>query len=199
MPSKKHNPFCSCVRCLTQVRGKFLDDLGSRTMHGRWDSFITISFRTETYPWCRGFPLSGSKPCPEYGHHFFRFFVTHLESELSSRVEFVVADQLGRVNGRYHLHALMAADGLEEYPRSEIEAWLRKRAGFSRVLPFKHGAAYYIGRFIGRGILDAEWSIDVGPENTTKDHETKLGKNVIVQSAALSHSSFHQNLHGRYK
>lgn len=190
-----HDSFCHCRRCLSSAWGRWLDDLGSRTSRGNWDWFVTISHRTETYHWLRGFPIKGSKPSPEYGHHFFQFFVAHLERELSSRVEFVVADQFGSINGRYHQHGLMAADGLEEYPRSEIECWLRRRAGFSRVLPFQHGAAFYIGKFLGVAVLEADWSIHVGPEDTSRNQETQAGKNVIIQSAALPHSVFHQSLH----
>jgi len=79
-------------------------------------------------------------------------------------VDFAVCDQYGTVGGRFHLHALLGGQGLETYPRKKIEAWLGQRAGFSRVLPFEHGAAYYVGRYLGEHIRDTNFDVRVGEQ-----------------------------------
>jgi len=101
--------------------GQFVDSLSSQTASGDWQVFATITYKTPSYPWCRGFPNGGSgRPKAEFAHHLFDRLTAHLESELASRLDFVVADQFGDRFGRLHQHAILAANGLAEYPRKEI-------------------------------------------------------------------------------
>lgn len=183
------------------MRGRWLDVISRRTSVGTWILFITLTFRSNPYPWKRGFPSSGSgKPSPEFAHHVFNDLITHLEQVLGGRVDFVVADQLGSLNGRFHQHALLAAQGLDQYPRGKIAGWLNRRAGFARVLPFQKPATYYLGRYIGRGITETEWDLRVGEEKEVKTlGGSAVGRSVNAPSAELPKALFHQNLLGRRK
>jgi len=161
--NKNHDLGCQCNGCVTNVFGRWVDSLGLLTSPGLWQLFLTITFSTPNYPWQRGFPKSGTgRPDPIFAHHLFDRLILHLEEAISSRVDYVVADQFGELNGRFHQHAIIAGEGLDRYSRTEIWRWLKERAGWSTVLPFEHGAAYYISRYIGRDARRCEWSLRVG-------------------------------------
>jgi len=120
MNEEVHLEGCSCWKCHADQLGRWIDALGSETAPGHWQIFVTITYATKSYPWCRGFPVLPGRPKADFAHHLFERFVSHLESELSSRVDYVVADQLGSINGRFHQHAILAALGLDTYRRTEI-------------------------------------------------------------------------------
>jgi hypothetical protein len=188
-----HTETCSCTRCFAHVQGAWFDELGRQTEAGRWMKFVTISYRTPSQPWHKGFPMSGAwRPSPEFGNHLFDRFVGQLEAWLGERVDYVVMDQYGQVNGRFHQHALLAGIGLDRYPRREMESWLCKNVGYSRVLPFERGAAYYLARFAGRDLHRAEWRVRLGNEDVRVDLPPRRGV-VVACSADLPRSAFHQS------
>jgi hypothetical protein len=142
-----HDSGCKCYRCIAEALGSWLQILGLRTQAETWVVFATITYRTLAYPWNRGFPGTGDgKPSPEFAHHVFADLIQYLEQVLGERIDYVVADQLGSLNGRFHQHALLSGKGLADYPRPKIAGWLNRRAGFARVLPFEKPAAYYLSR-----------------------------------------------------
>jgi hypothetical protein len=192
-----HERGCRCWKCQADHLGRWVDAIGSQTGPGRWQVFGTITFSTKSYPWCRGFPVLPGRPKADFAHHLFDRFVSHLESELGSRVDYVVADQLGSINGRFHQHAILAAPGLDTYPRTEIWQWLKERAGWSRILPFERGAAYYISRYIGRDANRCEWFPRIGEEPQAIDRSADIGRMNVVQSADLPRHFFKQSLRER--
>jgi hypothetical protein len=197
--SRDHSLGCRCWQCLAQVLGVWLDELGNRTKAGAWQIFLTITYSMICYPWARGFPGSRSgRPGAGYGDYCFKLFVSDLSAQLGSQIEHVVTDQYGSLNGRFHQHALLSAIGLDRYPRCALENWLRKKAGWSRALPFEHGAAFYIAKYLGRNLQDANWQVQVGSEVITRkpDH---AGRVVIAESADLPRALFHQNFPRRKK
>jgi hypothetical protein len=196
---KTHDSSCRCFRCLAGVLGEWLEVLSLRTSVGTWVLFTTLTYRTIAYPWNRGFPSSGDgKPSPEFAHHVFADLITHLEQVLGERVDYVVADQLGSLNGRFHQHALLSGKGLDQYPRPRIAGWLNQRAGFARVLPFKKPAAYYLSRYIGRDLERTEWDFRIGDEKVIGDKSGSIpGHSVIATSAELPSALFHQTMPGR--
>ena len=102
--------------------------------------------------------MGGSyKPSSHFVHRTFHKLIRYLEGELCSPVDYVVADQLGTLNGRLHQHFVLAARGLGEFQRKEVWNFLFERAGFNRILPFEQGAAYYVGRYIGRAVAHCDW------------------------------------------
>jgi len=181
------------------VMGTWIDDLGNKTAAGGWQVFGTITYATKNYPWQQGFPISGTgRPNPEFAHNLFSRLINHLESDLAAPLEYVVADQYGDKNGRFHQHCILSANGLEKYSRTEIWKWLKQRAGWSRILPFEKGAAFYISRYIGRDADKSEWSFSIGdmkaPLLVTKP---QIGNVVLVQSASMEKGLFHMNLKSR--
>jgi hypothetical protein len=135
-------------------------------------------------------PLAG-KPKADFAHHLFDGLVRHLENELLSRLDYVVADQFGSINGRFHQHAILAAIALDRYPRKQIWQWLKERAGWSRILPFQQGAAYYISRYIGRDANRCDWYPRVGLEPTQVP--VQVGRTNIVNSADLPRHFYKQS------
>lgn len=193
-----HKEGCGCWRCLSSHMGRYIDSLGSQTGPGEWQVFATITFRTSTYPWQRGFPTGGTgRPKADFAHHLFDRLVTHLESELSSRVDFVVADQLGDHEGRLHQHAILAAPGLAEYSRTSIWEWLKEKAGWSRVLPFEHGAAFYISRYISRDMNRCEWNLRIGDRQLCEINPLAIGGVDVTASADLPKAFFHNSFSAR--
>ena len=192
----EHPEGCRCWRCLSHQLGCWVDQLGAATAPGEWQVFATITYRTKEYPWQRGFPRDGTgRPKADFAHHLFDRLVSHLEHELSSRLDYVVADQLGSIHGRFHQHAILAADGLRDYPRKQIWEWLQERAGWSRVLPFEKGAAYYISRYVGRDINRCDWTLRIGEPSPRANH-LKRGTDIVI-SSMLPKNFFHNNLIGR--
>jgi hypothetical protein len=63
--------------------------------------------------------------------------------------------------GRLRQHAILAAQGLAEYPRTKIWEWLEERAGWNRILPFEQGAAFYLSRYIGRDFSRCECDLGI--------------------------------------
>ncbi len=199
MVPKDHELGCRCWKCTAEEFGRWFDLLGTQTTAGLWQVFLTITFSTKSYAWGRGFPSPASTmPSPGFGHRVFDDFVSQLAAQLGSRVDYILCDQTGRRGGRFHQHALLAADGLGEYPRLDLEKWLRRRAGWSRALPFERSAAYYLGRYIGRNLDVAEWDIRVGNDKRVGNHGgPTLGGSVIAVSAELPSALFHQTMPNR--
>jgi len=189
------NAICRGKDSYASVMGTWIDELGNKTSAGGWQVFGTITYATKNYPWQRKFPIRGTgRPNPEFAHNLFKRLVDHLESDLSAPLEYVVADQYGDQNGRFHQHCILSAKGLEKYSRTAIWKWLKVRAGWSRILPFEKGAAFYISRYIGRDANKSEWSFNIGemksPLCVTKP---KVGNVVIVHSASLGKEEFHKS------
>ncbi len=184
-----HASGCRCWKCYANEMGRWIDSLSAETGPGRWQVFATVTYATKLPPWRKGFPLVAGKPKPDFAHHLFDRLILHLESELGSRVDYVVADEFGSINGRFHQHAILAAPGLDKYPRKEIWKWLKERAGWSRILPFKQGAAFYISRYIGRDTNRCEWAVRIGEERLSIE-KPAIGKVILMLSAAVPREFF---------
>jgi hypothetical protein len=194
-----HLPNLNRNRSLELSYGDFLHELGRNTVPGYWQFFGTITFRTPYERWQKGFPFSHSRPTPDFAHTLFQEFVAFLERTLRSRVDYVVADQFGSIGGRFHQHCLLAADGLDIYPRKRIEHWWFARAGYSRVLPYKAGAAHYIGRFVGYDIASANCHFQIGPNSRPSRKPEPVGNIDVTVSPELPRNMFHMTLKGRHR
>ena len=194
-----HEVNCRCVKCYADTLGGWIDELGRKTPAGTWQVFGTLTYATRNYPWQRGFPMTGSgRPHPDFAHNLFADFVLHLETELGQPIDYVVADQFGSLGGRFHQHCLLAAPGLAAHSRTAIWEWFQSRAGWSRILPFEQGAAFYISRYIGRDANKCEWSFRVeemlAPLQIDKQ---PLGRVVLVHSAPVGKGLLHTGLKNR--
>lgn len=194
-----HDELCGCAKCYASALGGWIDQLGRGTSGGCWQIFGTLTYATRSYPWKQGFPQTGSgRPHPDFAHNLFNGLVAHLESEVGRQIDYVVADQFGRVGGRFHQHCLLAAEGLAEYSRRNIWQWLKERAGWSRILPFEHGAAHYISRYIGRDANECEWIFRVGDmQSPLQIEKPAVGKVVIVHSAWVDKELLHTGINNR--
>jgi len=192
-----HPEGCLCWKCYADQLGRWIDAQGSQTSAGRWQVFATITYSTKSSPWQRGFPVLASRPKADFAHHLFDRFVLHLEDELGSRLDYVVADQLGSINGRLHQHAILSGVGLDTYSRKEIWKWLKGSAGWSRIVPFLRGASYYISRYIGRDANRCEWFPRIGEQPPAIDRSADIGRVNVVQSADLPRQFFKQSFRER--
>jgi len=192
-----HHEFCRCWQCTTNLLGEWFDELGRRTASGGWDYFVTISYRTNSCPWKKGFPVQHWKPSAEFAANFFKFFIKHFEKQLGEPLDFAVADQYGKLNGRLHQHCLLAGRSLNKAMRPAMQSWLTDKAGFSKVLPFEEGAAFYISRYIGRSAPECEWDISVGEQEMKRVSKPEVWGQEVVVSAEMPKSAFHQGLPGR--
>src|SRR6266852_3514406 len=87
---RKHRAPCRCWLCYADRMGGFIDTLGGRTLAGRWLWFLTLTFRTERFPWVRGFPIEQPESCSDFVHHFFERMIRWIEGQVHSRVEYFV-------------------------------------------------------------------------------------------------------------
>jgi len=198
--SNPHGELCRCHKCVARAMGSWIDSLGPQTSTQHWQLFGTVTFRTPYFPWRKGFPMGGSyRPSPHFVHRNYRDLIAHLERRLCSPVDYVVADQIGAINGRLHQHFILASPGLETYPRREIWEFLYARAGFNRILPFERGAAFYIGRYIGRAIPACEWDVPISRNPTIPTIPRPVGRTEIVRSVEMEKQSFKNTKKGWHR
>jgi hypothetical protein len=184
---RKHQAACGCWLCYADRMGAFVDDLGRRTPAARWLWFVTLTFRTPTYPWARGFPMEQPAPCPDFVNSFFLRMLAWIEKEVHAPVEYFVVHQFGELGGRLHLHCGLSWPGLFEYRWRDLQAMLWGNAGFNRILPWKRDAGFYIGRYIGRDAERSHWDFRVGFDSPRP--QAKVGRQVIAVSEVPSESS----------
>lgn len=184
---KKHGASCRCWLCYSDRMGGFIDKLGRGTLAGRWLWFVTLTYRTNHFPWAKGFPIEQPQPSPDFVHHFFSResdarpgMIQWIEREVHARVEYFTVDQFGEVGGRLHQHCGLSWPGLFEYRWKDLQEKLWKEAGFNRILPWKEDAGYYIGRYIGRDAEESQWEFRVGYEPVRPRAE--VGRRIVARS-----------------
>ena len=185
---RKHRAPCSCRLCFSDRIGEFIDDLGRRTLARRWLWFLTLTFRTQDFPWARGFPMEQAQPFPDFVQHFFERMISWIEREVHGRVEFFVVHQFGESGGRLHLHCGLSWSGLFEYRWKDLQEMLWTGAGFNRILPWEKDAGFYIGRYIGRDAWRCHWDFRVGPD-CVRPGPALVGRRVLVESPTPGNSS----------
>lgn len=184
---RKHSASCGCWLCYADRMGAFIDQLGKRTVAGRWLWFVTLTYWTGDFPWVKGFPIQQAKPHPDFVHNFFARMVEWIEREVHARVEYFVVDQFGEVGGRLHQHCGLSWPGLFEYRWKDLQEKLWKEAGFNRILPWEMDAGYYIGRYIGRNAERSHWDFRAGAEPVHLS--ASVGRQVVVASSVPDDSS----------
>ncbi len=184
---RKHGARCSCYVCYSDRMGEFIDDLGRRTQAGRWLWFLTLTFRTPSFPWARGFPVEQPEPCSDLVGHFFDRMISWIEHQVHVRVEYFTADQFGEQGGRLHQHCGLSWCGLFEYRWKDLQEMLWKDAGFNRILRWEREAGFYIGRYIGRDAYRCHWDFRVGSDPVRAP--ALVGRRVVVESRTPDDSS----------
>lgn len=210
----KHSSTCRCWRCFALTMGDFINDLGKKTICGEWSLFLTLSYRTPTYPWAKHFPRR-SEPHPDFVHHFADHMIRWLKQELNATVEYFCADQCGELGGRLHQHFGIASPALlrlkadlitlqktgskalpEELKSFQRMLW--NRAGFNRILPWIHPASHYIGRYIGRDAARCYWEWNLKAESS-QAHHYPVGRHVIALSQDLPACYYRDILRRRHR
>jgi hypothetical protein len=194
---RKHKASCSCYLCFSDRMGELIDNLGRLTTAGGWLWFVTVTFRTPSFPWIRGFPIEQPQPSPDFVHHFFDWMIRWIEREVHHRVEFFRADQYGEIGGRIHLHCGLSWPGLFEYRWKHLQKMLCEKAGWNKILPWEKDAGYYLGRYIGRDAHRANWDWRVGNQSAPARPHLPVGRTATVLSRTpdeASSSSYRQNL-----
>jgi hypothetical protein len=184
---KKHRAACTCWLCFSDRMGAFIDQLGQKTSAGRWLWFVTLTFRTSSFPWRRGFPMQEPQPSPDFVRHCFEWMIRWLEGQVHGRVEYFVVHQFGDTGGRLHLHCGLSWPGLFEYRWKDLQNKLWERAGFNRILPWKEDAGYYIGRYIGRDTGRSDWDFRAGKERRPEGRP--VGRQIVAHSPSPVNSS----------
>jgi hypothetical protein len=184
---RKHRATCGCWLCYADRMGEFIDQIGQRTAAGRWLWFLTLTFRTPTFPWGRGFPMEQPQPSPDFVRHFFDWTISWIEREVHCRVEYFLVHQFGETGGRLHLHSGLSWPGLFEYRWKDLQSMLWKGAGFNRILPWKEDAGYYVGRYIGRDAERSDWDFRAGRGSVPTPRA--VGRQVVVHSRVPDDSS----------
>jgi hypothetical protein len=189
-----------------------------------WDLFVTATFRPQVRRWknragfaaletgiARGAELRSTlssrdftqrlashTPAAGYVQRFFSGWIEGLTQTLHQRVDYFVGFEAGTQSGANHFHALLAADGLRDYPRKELWQELFDSAGRSLVLPFDpgRGAGWYLAAaYVGKKQLG--WDISVGNRALIAARPTPGGGHDLTHSPALPRWSFHSTL-GRW-
>ena len=196
MLSKLHPAYCPCRRCFARVLTSFIQRLGERTETGVWQCFATITYSRIEPEAHSSHPTYRARLSPTYAKRLVDNLVKHIGKSIGRRIDFFVADHFGSVNARFHQHLLLAALDLDRYPRQDLEAWLRPRAGWSRFLPYRPGAARYLANYIARH-RESNWDFRVGGLAASLP-SPKTGTE-ILRTVDLPRSVFHNTLPRRHR
>lgn len=230
-----------------QQIGDWVDSLAYERLGKPWDIFVTGTFRPVRQRWRnpRGFAavetsvrkanpasrsihasdfverLSSHSPSQQYIERFFYSWIQRLGEGLSSRVDFFVGFEAGRLSGANHFHALLAANGIRDQMAHEAELLRRCReigrsvqefaqneslllwghlyqtAGRSLILPFDpgRGAGWYVAAaYVGKTQLG--WDVSVGEPTIVPDDPTERGGTGrdLIKSPELPRDFYHNTL-----
>jgi len=119
-----------------------------------WSWFITISFRdgwrNEHRPKDRPSPRSGP-PCPDEGLAYIAEWLADIQADaLPNTVGWLIAEEFGRLGGRWHCHGLIC--GVAHLNR---EFWWKeafRRFGRTRIEPFdpERAACFYAAKYAAK-------------------------------------------------
>jgi hypothetical protein len=214
---RNHRAQCHCWLCFADRMGCFIDDLAKKTRAGRWQLFLTLTYRTNTFPWARGFPMAQPQPNSDFVRNFIGFMIRHLETELADRVEYFQAEQFGSVGGRLRQHVGLSSPGLEQaalqleqnvaankrdlpIALKPFQAFLWDKAGFNRILPWEKDAGHYVGRYIGRKAQHCDWDWKVGESRPSASVPVvPIGRVVVAASPELESKHFRNILRRRHR
>jgi hypothetical protein len=159
-----------------------------------WDWFLNpLSFRDRA----PGF----GPPVPHLALRRITEFLSHIQSNAGRPIGWVVAEEFGRLGGRYHCHALIT--GVRDLPRQYWQREAYRCFGRTRIAPFdpKRGAAFYVSKYEGRLTGQIHLGGTLAGIDLSKCEETPVeggGQNVAV-SAPLPRRYFHSSPPRRHR
>ncbi len=186
---RTHFAACKCWLCYSDRMGGFIEKLGQHTVARKWKLFVTLTFRTPHYPWAKGFRIEQPNPSSDYAAACFARMLRWLERKVHVEIQYFLAEQLGIVGGRLHLHCGLSWPGLFEYRWKDLQKMLWERFGYNKILPWKEDAGYYIGRYIGREAKRCNWDWNVNFSEPARKTPEPIGRKEIVLSRSVDDSS----------
>jgi hypothetical protein len=124
-------------RKMPRAYGYFIKGLAS------WDWFFNpLSFRDQT-------PESGP-PVPELALSRMIEYLLLIQRDAGKQIGWVIAEQFGRLGGRYHCHVLIT--GVRHLSRDSWRREANRRFGYTRIEVFNPawGAVYHSAKYEGR-------------------------------------------------
>jgi hypothetical protein len=173
-------------RSLPLAFGIFIAGLAS------WDWFFNpLSFRDE--------PPDAGPPLREVALRRIEEYLSLIQKHAGQPIGWVIAEEYGRLGGRYHCHLLVA--GVRHLPRDFWRREANRRFGFTRIELFHptRGAAYYAAKYEGRRDGEVRLGGTLAGTDLSRWEESRSqggGRDVAI-SSALGKSYFHMGL-GRW-
>ena len=157
---------------LARAYGRYITNLAP------WDWFVTLTFRDRTlrkeacasielrrhgrvaictpdprlvnYQPSSRYSPSGGPPAPAVVLRRIEQWLMDLQDVARSPVGWTIAEEFGRIEGRWHCHALVA--GVSRLYRRSCWREAQRRFGYTRIVPFdpERGAALYAAKCAGR-------------------------------------------------
>ena len=128
-------------------------------------------------------------------------WLTHVETAAGRPIGWMISEELGRLGGRWHCHALVS--GVARLPRKFwlLEAY--RRFGYTRIEPFdpSRGAAFYAAKYAGRPDGEIHFGGTLAGIDLSKCEESVVGgggQDVAV-SVLLPRDHFHLTLARRHR
>lgn len=140
-------------------------------------------------------------PAPGVALKRIERFLAHLQDMAAAVIGWVIAEEFGRLGGRWHCHGLIT--GVSRLYRKQCWQEARRRFGYTRIEPFDpaRGAAFYAAMYAGR----AEGKIHFGGTLAGVDlshwerSPAQGGGRDIAVSGALGKDLFHMTLPRRHR
>jgi hypothetical protein len=164
---------CRQRRQLQRAFGEFMADLA------KWDWFMNpISFRDEGL---------GGPPVRDAALSRITEFFDLVQRAESKPVGWVVAEEFGRLGGRYHCHGLVT--GVADQYRKFWWAEAFRRFGYTKIEPFdrERGAAFYAAKYAAKqlGGLHFGGTLAGNVLSELEMPSSVGGKQTVISSAEL--------------
>jgi hypothetical protein len=168
-----------------------------------WDWFINpISFRNV---WRNAHRppdkpcLKEGPPCPDEAQAYLSEYFADMEKMAGKPIGWSVAEEFGRLGGRYHCHALVT--GVAHLRRTFWWAEAFRRFGRTRIEPFdrERGAVFYAAKYAAKQLGGLHFGGTLAGKRLS-DFEVSTssgGKQTVITSAEMPKEFFRMGL-GRW-
>ena len=159
-----------------------------------WDWFINpLSFRDRT----PGF----GPPVPDIALSRINEFFLRIQSDAGRLIGWVIAEEFGRLCGRYHCHALIT--GVQHLSRQVWQREAYRCFGRTRIDPFDpiRGAAFYLAKYEGRLTGKIDFGGFLRGRDLLKCGQSRSvgGGRVVVESVPMPNGCYHMCLPRRHR
>jgi len=144
-------------------------------------------------PWSR-YSLPPGIPKPWVAVARVRCWLADIEATSGGQIGWVLAEEFGRIGGRWHCHILIS--GVSHLSRRYWWAEAFRRFGYTRIVPFDpaRGAAYYAAKYAGQAVSTIHFGGTLGGHNLTvieqSDIKLRSEGREVVKSPELEQAFF---------